>query len=146
MIATTVNPADLAADLRPRLAALTVLLRRASAEGGLTPSQLALLHALRDGTPRRVTELAELAGVSQPSMTVLVRRLEADALLRRTPDPTDRRAVHVSTTPAGQRALTEVVAARTRWLAERLATLDPADREAIASALPAFDRLAAVTS
>lgn len=56
-----------------------------------------------DGT--RLTDLAAWAGMARPSMAQLVDELEADGLLERRPDPTDRRAKLVALTPAGWDAI-----------------------------------------
>ena len=56
-----------------------------------------------DGT--RLTDLAAWAGMTRPSMAQLVDELEADGLLERQPDPTDRRAKLIRLTPAGWDAI-----------------------------------------
>lgn len=56
-----------------------------------------------DGT--RLTDLAAWAGMARPSMAQLVDELEADGLVKRRPDPTDRRAKLVALTPAGWDAI-----------------------------------------
>jgi len=56
-----------------------------------------------DGT--RLTDLAAWAGMRRPSMAQLVDELEADGLVERRPDPTDRRAKLVALTPAGWDAI-----------------------------------------
>jgi DNA-binding MarR family transcriptional regulator len=53
----------------------------------------------------RLTDLAAWAGMTRPSMAQLVDQLEADGLLERRPDPTDRRAKLVALTPAGWEAI-----------------------------------------
>ena len=56
-----------------------------------------------DGT--RLTDLAAWAGMTRPSMAQLVDELQADGLVERRPDPTDRRAKLVALTPAGWDAI-----------------------------------------
>lgn len=56
-----------------------------------------------DGT--RLTDLAAWAGMTRPSMAQLVDELEADGLLERRADPTDRRAKLVVLTPTGWDAI-----------------------------------------
>jgi DNA-binding MarR family transcriptional regulator len=103
-----------------------------------TASTLATLD--RDG-PQRLSDLAVREGVTQPSMTALVRRLERDGLATRGDDPSDRRAVVVTPTDAGR----DVLRARHTHRAERLAAaldeLDPDDRAAIEAAAGALSRL-----
>ncbi|WP_260171910.1 MarR family winged helix-turn-helix transcriptional regulator [Amycolatopsis bartoniae] len=117
------------------------MVRRLTPQHQLTLTQGSVLTELVTGGPRRMSVLAELEGVRQPSMTDLVRRLERLGLVTRTGDPEDRRAVLVEATDAGRRYLEEVVVAREEFLRERLAALDPAERAAIDTALPALRRL-----
>jgi len=63
-----------------------------------------LLSSLSEA-PRRITELAELDGLAQPTTTLLVKRLEEQGLVRRERQAHDQRVVLVSLTDAGQDAL-----------------------------------------
>src|ERR1700733_7977234 len=70
------------------------------------PRQISLtaastLSTLDRAGARRLTDLAMIEGVSQPSMSVLVTGLEAAGLAERRPDPADKRVVLVGLTPAG---------------------------------------------
>ncbi|GHF57530.1 MarR family transcriptional regulator [Amycolatopsis bartoniae] len=132
---------ELAHELRPLVFRLYYMVRRLTPQHQLTLTQGSVLTELVTGGPRRMSVLAELEGVRQPSMTDLVRRLERLGLVTRTGDPEDRRAVLVEATDAGRRYLEEVVVAREEFLRERLAALDPAERAAIDTALPALRRL-----
>ena len=64
---------------------------------------VSVLHALERLGPQRLTRLAGLQGVSQPSATALVSRLEHDGLVERRPDENDRRVVLVALTATGRR-------------------------------------------
>jgi DNA-binding MarR family transcriptional regulator len=79
---------------------------RAAREQGVT-LRMSHLHVFGNiqagGT--RLTDLAALAGMTRPSMAELVDELEADGLLTRRPDPTDRRAKLVTLTPRGWDAI-----------------------------------------
>jgi len=75
------------------------MVRRVNTEVSLT-SLLTLAMLERTG-PRRVTELAAIQEITQPSMTALVNRLEKAGLVMRLRDPDDQRAVRVSLSPAG---------------------------------------------
>jgi len=88
-----------------------------------------------------VTDLAAAELVSQPTMTVLVNRLEQDGLVRKTRDAEDARAVLVEITEVGRAQLTEVRAGRAAVLQARLDRLDDEARAALAAALPALDQL-----
>ncbi|GAB3578497.1 MarR family transcriptional regulator [Amycolatopsis endophytica] len=137
------NPgvAELAHELRPLVFRLYYVVRRLTPQHQLSLTQGSVLSELALHGPRRMSALAELEGVRQPSMTDLVRRLERLGLVSRRPDPDDRRAVLIEATEAGVRYVEELVVAREEFLRERLTALDPADRDAIDAALPALRRL-----
>ena len=135
----TEHPAHLADELAPRIARLIIMLRRETAAAGLSRAQLSVLAALRDGGPRRITDLAELEQVTQPSMTLLVSRMQRQGWVARRPDLVDRRGVLVVLTEDGRRQLDRVVAARSAALGDRLARLRPEHRDALAAAVPALD-------
>src|SRR5579863_8546619 len=73
----------------------------------LSLTGLSTLAALERKGAQRISELAGLQGVAQPSMTVLVGSLEQAALVARRPDPSDGRAVLVSLTAQGEAFLAE---------------------------------------
>lgn len=61
-----------------------------------------LLHTFEAGTDGiRMTDLSERLVVSKSGLTTMVDRLERRGLLRRVPDPADRRAVRVAITDDG---------------------------------------------
>ena len=86
----------------------------------MSRSEAGLLVALLDG-PRGSTELAEAEGRAQPTTTLLVKRLEERGLVTRERDPGDGRAVLVSLTEAGARALDEFRAGYRAVMREQLA-------------------------
>lgn len=100
-------------------------------ELGLATAQLPVLSMLRNGEQLSQTELAKAAKVEQPTMAQLLARMERDGLIRREPDPRDRRSSLVSLTdaarerlPAGRQVLREGNAEMTRGLSEEeVATL-----------------------
>lgn len=75
-------------------------------------SEASLLARLEAG-PERITVLAELDGLAQPTVTLMVKRLEAEGLVSRERALDDGRVVLVSLTAAGRAAL-ELVRRRYR--------------------------------
>ena len=71
-------------------------------EAGFATAQLPVLSALKDGTSLSQIELARWARVEQPTMAQLLSRMERDGVIRREPDPTDRRSSLVSLTEEAQ--------------------------------------------
>lgn len=103
----------------------------------------ATLNTLDRHGAQRLTRLAELEGVTQPSMTALVTRLEGDGFAVRRPDPTDGRAVLVALTAAGKRYVRRRRQLGASALATRIAELPPDDQQTLRAALPAIVALAA---
>src|SRR6266403_71704 len=92
-----------ASELVPRAALLTrLLLRQVDAE--LSRTELGLLRTLSDG-PRRITELAELEGLAQPTTTIMIKQLEQEGLVQRERRSDDGRVVLVDVTESGRVAL-----------------------------------------
>jgi DNA-binding MarR family transcriptional regulator len=90
-------------ELLPQAALLARLLFR-QLEGDLSRTELGLLRTLSDG-PHRVTELAELEAFAQPTMTILIKQLEQQGLVRRKRSSDDARVVLVDLTKKGRVAL-----------------------------------------
>lgn len=120
---------------------LHAVVRRDLSRAGVRLATARTLATLEREGPQRLTELAAIEQVTQPSMSALVARLEAQGLVRRSGDDGDGRLVIVSITPAGTDLVGSILERRGRLLAAHLDRLDPADRAAIEAALPALANL-----
>jgi MarR family transcriptional regulator, lower aerobic nicotinate degradation pathway regulator len=69
---------------------------------GITPHQFALLAFLWQEDGRSQTALSEKTEIDRTTLSGLVDRLQKLGLVRRLPDPADRRACRVCLTPAGR--------------------------------------------
>lgn len=105
----------------------------------VTPRMLALLWHLAESGPLTVGEQADHLGLSRPTVSELVDRLEAKGLVARMRDDRDRRRVFVWLTPDGQ--------ARVRQhpqvlgpddLTRAVEAMRPADRAALVRGLRAL--------
>jgi len=85
------------------LARLARIAERTCLESGISLPQYRLLVSA-SGEPQRASELADAVGVSRPTLTSLVDGLEASGLVRRVPEPTDRRGIRLELTEAGRDA------------------------------------------
>jgi DNA-binding MarR family transcriptional regulator len=128
-------------DLSLALEKVVRLVREVSTAGDVSPTAATVLAGLARTGPQRVTDLARVAGVSQPAMTQLVNRLTQQGMLARVADDADRRAVLVEVTDAGREVLETRRGQRAGVLDAALARVSAEDRAAIAAALPALDRL-----
>ena len=91
--------------------------------------------------PRRITELAELDGVAQPTMTVLVKRLAEHQLVTRARQPEDERVVLVRITDAGTAALTDYRSLISAAVREALVQMPDEHVAVLAQASQALDVL-----
>lgn len=69
---------------------------------GLSRTEAGVLARLESGGPERITTLAELDGLAQPTVTLLVKRLEELGLVCRDRSAADGRVVLVSLTDRGR--------------------------------------------
>lgn len=103
---------------------------------GLTMWQYATLTCLARSPAPTQLQLASAIRYDKTRLIALLDQLERDGLVRREPDPSDRRARIVRITPKGRRRY-EAAAADIRAMEEELlASLTAAEREALLSALP----------
>lgn len=132
-------------DLLPsqlRLAVMRLARRlRQEAGGDITLSQLSALATVERRGSVSLRELAEVERITPPSMTRISSCLEERGLVVRTVDAADRRVAHMTVTEDGRMLLERTRSRRDAFLAERLAALSSADRDALARALPILERL-----
>jgi DNA-binding MarR family transcriptional regulator len=131
----TLEPLAVANRLRPALLKLARELRRESHALGVTGGQVSLLFQIQRHKGIGVRGLAALERMSPAAMSGYVDRLERARLVRRTPDPKDRRRHGLFVTEEGDRVLRSVKSRRTAWLAARLEHLDPDELAAVDAAV-----------
>lgn len=102
--------------------------RPVDAQTGLSGPRLSLLSVLVYGGPATITGLAEIEQVKPPTVSRMVKDMEWDGLLSRSPDPEDGRVQRISVTERGRALLEEGRRRRIAALARDLATLSPGDR------------------
>jgi DNA-binding MarR family transcriptional regulator len=117
--------------LLARVALLTRLLVR-QVGGELSRTELGLLSTLSGG-PRRITELAELEGLAQPTMTTLVKQLEQQGLVKRERQTDDGRVVLVNLIKAGRISLEDYRAQAHAALGAYLAEMSDEQIDALAA-------------
>ncbi|MEH1102807.1 MarR family winged helix-turn-helix transcriptional regulator [Micromonospora sp. CPCC 205561] len=109
--------------------------REALAPWDVTPGQSRALGVLIRHGALRLSALAEHLRIAPRSATEVVDDLEARGLVRRRPDPADRRATLVTPTGEGTRAGAALYAARRAAAGDLFGGLTPADREHLARIL-----------
>jgi DNA-binding MarR family transcriptional regulator len=129
-------------ELLPRAALLTRLLVR-QLGGELSRTEIGLLKSLGGGS-RRITELAELEGLAQPTITILIKQLEGKGLVRRTRQSGDGRVVLVSLTESGNVALQDYRGRLRVVLGGYLAEIADEQVEALAAATETLAQLVGI--
>lgn len=117
----------------------TEAVRRIPRDMSLTA--LATLSTLDRTGPRRITDLALVEGVAQPSMTTLVTNLQRAGLAARRGDPADGRVALVEITAAGADLLRDRRRAGAQAFTELIGKLPPGQAAALAAAVPALEQL-----
>jgi DNA-binding MarR family transcriptional regulator len=115
-------------------------LRRTDPMTGVSAAQLSALSVLMGG-PRTLGELAAIEQVRPPTMSRLVRELEAAGLVTRSRDEVDARVVWVRWTPHGERLLSRGRELRVATLQRQIAALPAAERAELSRGLLIAERL-----
>lgn len=85
--------------------------------------------------PKSPADLAEMAGVTRATMTGLIDTLEKDSLVRREPDPHDRRAMLVHLTEKGEAFTQEILPGYFRQVTAIMASLGPREKKQLSANL-----------
>jgi DNA-binding MarR family transcriptional regulator len=125
-----------------RLAVMRLARRlRQQTEGEITASQLSALSSVDRLGPLTLGALAAVERVRPPTVTRIVGHLEAAGLVVRRPAPGDRRSAEVELSPSGRELLDRSRTRKDAYLAERLATLGPAELAVLRRAAAVLERL-----
>jgi DNA-binding MarR family transcriptional regulator len=138
--AATEIDADLASRLRLGVMRLSRRLRQ-HALADVTPSQLSALATIAAEGRITLSGLAEAERVQPPSITRVVDVLVSRGYATRTPCEEDRRVAWAEATDAGRDLLDAVRRERDAYLARRIRTMSPEDREVLARAAVLLERL-----
>ena len=131
----------IAAELLPNASQLMrLVLRRVDDE--ISRTEGGILRTLTAG-PRRITELAELEGLAQPTMTVLVKRLEERGWVARARDATDGRVALISLTETGAATLERFRAHYRSALAQQLHAMSDSELAELDTAAAVLGRFVA---
>jgi DNA-binding MarR family transcriptional regulator len=136
--------ASMANDLGEAMARIQSLLRKEMTHHGVSLAQARTLATLQREGPRPLTDLAALEQVSQPSMSYLVARMEANGHVGRSSNADDGRVVIVSITDAGRTLLNGLLNRRAEFLREHLAHLSTREIAALETVLPVLAHLVLV--
>jgi DNA-binding MarR family transcriptional regulator len=140
VIAKPVDRAQLAGRLRLAVTRLNRRLRQ-QGESGLSPTAFSALATISRLGPIPLGELAAVEGVKPPSITSTVAGLEAQSMVVREADASDRRVTRVSVTARGRLRLLRSRTRKTAYLAARLQTLDERELQVLTEAAGILERV-----
>ncbi|GAB2933218.1 hypothetical protein GCM10027047_32060 [Rhodococcus aerolatus] len=129
-----------AAELYLTLGRVLRLLRRAGTAADLSPGSASVLATVVGAGPLRLGDVAAREQLAAPTVSRIVTVLEQAGYLSRTPDPSDGRAQLLAATETGTALVRGVTSQRSRALAERMRSLDEAQREGLLVGLTALER------
>ena len=117
--------------------------RRMRQEAGteLRPSIASALVTVELHGPLTPSELADIERVKRPTATRILRGLEDESLVQRTPDPEDGRSALISITGEGRDRLRRLRQRKNAYLARRMSDLDATEVEALEHAAEIIERL-----
>ena len=103
---------------------------RLRSEFGTTLPRFDLMAQLeRHPAGLRMTDLSRRMMVTSGNITGITDQLADEGLVKREPDPNDRRAFVVKLTPAGRRLFDRMAAAHEGWILELFGGLGPTDMQ-----------------
>ncbi len=117
-------------------------MRLERADADVSDSQLAVLFHLWKRGPQTLGSLADLDGVTPPSMNRTVGALAELGFVTRTSSPDDGRKVVIEITPQGAEVASETKRRREAWFAQAIATLPDDQRAVLDLAAPILAALA----
>jgi DNA-binding MarR family transcriptional regulator len=130
------DPANSEEDIADALEQASILTtRHLTDQAQLSLTAAVALSRLSAEGPIRLTTLAAAEGISQPSMTQLIQRLERQGMATRINDPEDGRAALVNITDAGRALRDARRRDRRDRLAELLVDLSSEDKAALTLAM-----------
>lgn len=127
------------------MSAMFRLLRRLKREAPpmtLKPIELMVLFTVRHAPGIGMAELAAREGISSPTMSAHVKRLEAAGMLTREIGAEDRRRVTLALTPLARETLESTEQRGNGVMSACIADLSAEDRQALARAIAPLQRLA----
>ncbi len=105
---------------------------------GISGRELAVLMTIDDPVPLSQQDVAGRLGVDRTSMVTLIDGLQDKGLVRRRPDPADRRRNVVTLTETGQTTMTGAIAASDEAERQFLSKLSAAEVASLRAALQAI--------
>jgi DNA-binding MarR family transcriptional regulator len=137
------NLSELSSSLRESVSGLHKRLRKQSqAVKSYSMTETETIGHLFRNSELLPTELAALTRVKTQSMSQILKKLEEEGIIKRTPSKEDKRKVFISLTGSGKKMVEKTKYERDEWLREAIEkALTEKERELLINALPILNKL-----
>lgn len=108
---------------------LLARLSQRGTQGGLTPSQFAVLEVLYHLGPMCQRDIGDKLLKSSGNITLVIDNLEKRSLVQRERDPNDRRMIQVLLTEDGRNLISKLFPGHLAAIVDELSVLDPEEQE-----------------
>jgi DNA-binding MarR family transcriptional regulator len=140
------NTSELSSSLRTVVSTLHKGLRKqADSVKEYSMTEVETISHLFRSAPLLTTELAALTRVKTQSMSQILKKMEEQGIIKRTPSKDDKRKVFISLTPSGKKIVEKVKYDKDEWLKGAIEkSLTDKERELLAKVLPLLSKLTEV--
>jgi DNA-binding MarR family transcriptional regulator len=137
------NTAELSSSLRSVVSALHKGLRKqAFSVNTYSMTEMETIGHLSRTASLLPTELAALARVKTQSMSQILKKMEAQDVIRRKPSKEDKRKVFISLTPFGKKLVEKAKYDKDEWLKDAIdGSLTEKEKELLIRVLPVLNKL-----
>lgn len=140
------NSTELSTSLRSIVSALHKGLRKQMASATTySMTELETIGLLNRNKSLLPSELAVLTRIKTQSMSQILKKLEEQNFIERSPSSKDKRKVYISLTPYGKKMVEKTRYDRDEWLKDAIdKLLTKSEKESIVTALPALQKLTVI--
>lgn len=136
------NTSELASSLRLIVSSLHKGLRKqSSAVNAYSMTEIETIALVFRRSPVLPTELASLTKVKTQSMSQILKKLEEQNIIQRTPSEDDKRKVYISLSPYGKEIVEKTRYDKDEWLKGVIEKLSDKEKELLIKALPVLNKL-----
>lgn len=140
------NTIELSTSLRAVVSALHKGLRKQlTSATTYSMTELETIGLLNRNNYLLPSELAALTRIKTQSMSQILKKMEEQGIIERSPSADDKRKVYISLTPFGKKMVDKTRYDRDEWLKDAVdKLLTKSEKELIVTALPALKKLAEI--
>ncbi len=136
------DTAELASSLRTVVTHLNKDLRKqANSVKDYSMTEVETIMHLFRSSPLLPTELAALTKITTQSMSQILKKMDEQGIIKRSPSKDDKRKVYIFLTPLGKKMVSKVKDDTDEWLKGAIEKLTDKDKGVLIKALPVLNKL-----